>query len=89
LWHFLKHFADFGLLSFSRVYNDGSLCVLQQVKITMQLTTCTQKDIVETTQVNSTNTSNMILFIIIAILIQNGIDLEYIEFMVDNASKME
>jgi hypothetical protein len=42
-----------------------------------------------TTQVNSTNTSDLILFIIIADLIQNGTDLEYIECMDDNASKIE
>jgi hypothetical protein len=41
------------------------------------------------TQVNSTNTSDLILFIIIADLIQNGTDLEYIECMADNASKIE
>jgi hypothetical protein len=33
---------------------------------------------VETTQVNSTNTSDLILFIILVDLIQNGADLEYI-----------
>jgi hypothetical protein len=36
------------------------------------------QDTVETTQVNNTNTSYLILFIIIANLIQNGADLEYI-----------
>ena len=42
-----------------------------------------------TTQVNSTNTLDLILFIIIADLIQNGIDLENIECMDDNPSKIE
>jgi hypothetical protein len=32
----------------------------------------------EATQVNSTNSSDLILFIIVADLIQNGADLEYI-----------
>jgi hypothetical protein len=62
---------------------------LQQVKIAMQPTTCIQQDTVETTQVNNTNTSDLILFIIIADLIQNGTDLEYIECMANNASKIE
>ena len=51
--------------------------------------TCIQQDTVETTQVNSTNTSYMIWLIIIANLIQNGTYLEYIECMADNASKIE
>ena len=49
----------------------------------------TQKNAVETTQVNSTNTSNLILLIKIANLIQNGTDLEYIECMADIASKIQ
>ena len=51
--------------------------------------TSIQQDTVETTQVNSTNTSDLILLIIIVDLIQNGTDLEYIECMADNASKIE
>jgi hypothetical protein len=62
---------------------------LRQVKIAMQQPTCIQQDTVETTQVNSTNTLDLILFIIIVFLIQNGTDLEYIECMADNASKIE
>jgi hypothetical protein len=62
---------------------------LQQVNIAMQQPTCIQQDTVETTLVNSTNTLDLILFIIIVFLIQNGTDLEYIECMADSASKIE
>jgi hypothetical protein len=51
---------------------------LLQVNIEMYPTTYTQQDTIETTQVNNTNTSDMILFIIIVDLIQNGADMEYI-----------
>jgi hypothetical protein len=55
------------------------LCVcLQQVNIAMYPIAYTQQNTVEATQVNSTNTSDLILFIIIANLIQNGADMEYI-----------
>jgi hypothetical protein len=65
LWYFVKHFADFSLLNDVGVYNDGFIVCLQQVKIVMQPTTCTQQDTVEATQVNNTNTSDLILFIIV------------------------
>jgi hypothetical protein len=35
LWYFVKHFADFSLLSCAGVYNGGFIVCLQQVKIAM------------------------------------------------------
>jgi hypothetical protein len=56
----------------------GFIMMVLSVFAAMEPITCTQQDTVETTQVNSTNTSDLILFIIVANLIQNGADMEYI-----------
>jgi hypothetical protein len=51
---------DFNLLSCAMGFIMWFFVCLQQVKIAMHPITCTQQDTVETTQVNSTNTSDLI-----------------------------
>jgi hypothetical protein len=78
LWSFVKHFADFSVQEFRWGYGGSFIVCLQQVNDVDVTMAYNQQDAIQVTQGKATNTSDLILFIIIADLIQNGADLEYI-----------
>jgi hypothetical protein len=60
LWHFVKHFADFILLSCTEVYNDGFIVCLQPTNNEDVARKYTQQYAESTTPEITKNTSDLI-----------------------------